>query len=261
MNDLSVLNDRERFIISIIILNEKGLDHYKLINIILKSKSGPFYGLNQKYVKYTLVKKIANKLISRNILYKDRNEYSIKDSFKLRFIKEYPEDVSNALTLFSSYRHKYHLEFDLVNVENDILNSDYLYMLPYDAIEQIKQAIEIYKNTSSYDSVITKCGKVMEILVNKLNKDYKLISRNEPITVIIRKLKEEDTIKKVESEKRESFRVFSYSAYIIYKFRSKMGAHADWWWGMEEIAMSCLMLTLYLLDLFSMDLHISSSKL
>jgi hypothetical protein len=96
----------------------------------------------------------------------------------------------------------------------------------------------------------------MEILVRKLNKKYALVNENKKVTEIIAEFKNPSVTSKIKhKEDREAFTVFANSAYLIYKYRSKMGAHEDWWWGLNQVAMSCLLLTFYLVDLFAFDLQ------
>lgn len=256
MKDNFKLEDREKFIAGLIIANGGKITYEKLVNIILRVK-GPFYGLDKKYVRYKLIRGMISGLVSKNFIDETEREiYTVPEFVKNKFTESYPKDLLAILSVFSQYRNLYHLEFDLAEIEEGILDPRWYKIIPYGVVEQIQQAIEIYKKTSSYDSVITKCGKVMEILVREVNKKYKLVDENKPITEIIAEFKNQDIINKIQSQKdREAFRIFAYSAYLIYKYRSKMGAHIDWWWGMNQVAMSCLLLTFYVVDLFSLDLQ------
>lgn len=258
MEDGFKLDDREKFIVGLIIVNGGKITYEKLLNIILREK-GPFHGLSKRYVRYNLVKKIINRLKSKNFISEtEREVYIVAEFIKNKFTEKYSKELLEILSVFSHYRTLYHLEFDLAEIEEDIFNPKWSKELPYDVTEQLEQAIKIYTKTNAYDSVILKCGKIMEILVREINKKYKLVSKNKQITRIIQDFKDEKIISKIESpEDREVFRIFAYSAYLIYKYRSKMGAHADedFWWGTNRVAMSCLLLTFYLVDLYLSDLQ------
>ena len=195
MTDNFELSEREKFyVIGLIISNGGKISYEKLVNIILRFRS-PFYELDKKYIRYRVVKKTIDSLLSKKYISEmEKEEYIISDLIKHKFIEQHLEDFIEVLSVFSNYRNQYHLEFDIAELEESILDSKWSEVVPSDAVYEIKQAIKIYNKTDSYDSVILKCGKVMEILVTKVNKEYKLIDFKPNMTVgaIIRKFMEEN---------------------------------------------------------------------
>jgi len=122
-------------------------------------------------------------------------------------------------------------------------------------VKDLEDAVAIYQSQRAYDSVITKCGKCIETLARKVNKSHRLVREEQETGRLLHRFLEKEVINRFseDPENREAFRLFAYTSYLIYTYRSKLGAHTDekLWWGRDQIALSALVLTFYLIDLFA----------
>ena len=151
---------------------------------------------------------------------------------------------------------KHLLQFDTTEVEEILLSPDSYNNPPFDLINELNEALELHRN-EKYDSVIVKCGRCVEIMLNELDQDYKLSFKTLKKTGNkIGKLKSEEVCKKI-SAGGDDWNTFTDGIGLIYKFRNIMGAHASdfFEWGKEQVATSCLILTIYLADIYASEIR------
>lgn len=256
------LDSREAYCVSLVIANGGVIDYETLRDVILQY-SESFRGLSERYLRYRSVRNTLSNLVQEKLLSETiDNIYVLSvDSDLLEYlIKRHAHYVAKAisnLTVLRRRQKQHVLEFDLSFAQETILSDEWGGLMPYELQEELNGAIDIHQKTQEHDAVITKCGRCVEIMIRELNEQYSLFPMDKPITRMISEIMDERTIEKFSSnrEERETFRVFACAVYTIYRFRNKMGAHPDWRWGSEEVATSCLMLTLYIADLYATDIR------
>jgi len=258
------LDEQEAYCIALIIVNGGQMEYKALRDIVFEFRES-FHGLAERYIKYKAVKRVLSNLVSQGFLLKSKDAYSVDSDLEEYLVKKHANFLVKAIKNLAAFRkqQKQHiLEFDLSFTQETILSEEWEDVMPYGLIEELKGAIDIHQKTEEHDAVLTKCGRCIEIMVEELNRQYSLFSPRKSITRIISEIKNEEVIQHFSSdpEERETFRVFAYAVYTIYKFRNKMGAHRDWRWGSEEVATSCLILTLYIADLYSTDIRKSEEE-
>jgi len=171
------------------------------------------------------------------------------------FIEQFPITISKGIESNLKYRKEHILEFDVSEIENTLLNYEYMDKAfknpPYDLMENLREALKLQK-LGSYDSVLVKCGKCVEIMVDELNHDYSLIDKELSTGRMINKLRNEEIFNKMKKKKvnGDFFKTFIDGINVVYGFRNMMGAHSGLDWYADQVAQSCLILTFYLADLY-----------
>ena len=236
------------------------MDYDTLREIVLQFRES-FHGLKEKYVRHKKVRRVLDDLTDERLLSKTQNDVttyslSVDSDLEEYLIRSHANYMSRAIKNLTAFRKQHVLEFSLSFAQRTILSDDWLEDLPYELVEELRRAINTHQRTKNYSAIINNCGRCVEIMVRELNEQYSLFPENIRITRMISQIKDEKVISKFSSdrEERETFRVFACAVYTIYKLRSKMAAHVDWQWWME-VATSCLILTLYITDLYSEDIR------
>lgn len=172
------------------------------------------------------------------------------------FIQQFPIAISRGIESNLKYRKEHILEFDVSEIENTLLNYEYMDEAfknpPYDLMENLREALKLQK-MGSYDSVLVKCGKCVEIMLDELNYDYSLFDKELSTGRMINKLRNEEIFNKMKKKRviEDYFKTFIDGINLVYRFRNVMGAHSGWAWGEEDqVAQSCLILTFYLADIY-----------
>lgn len=258
------LNNREAYCISLIITDGGRLDYETLRDVVLQFRES-FHGIGEHHLKYKAIKKVLTNLIDERLISENPNEVytlSIDSDLEEYLVKKHADYMVKAIKNLTAFRRRHVLEFNLSFAQDTILSDDWAESFPYGLIEELKKAINTHQRTKNYSAVINNCARCTEIMIRELNEQYSLFPKDKPITRMISEIKNEKIVEKFshDREERETFRVFANAVYTIYRFRNKMGAHADWQWGDREIATSCLILTLYLADLYSEDIRRPTSE-
>lgn len=247
---MKIFNDREKYCISLLIANGGIMDYYDLRDIILEYNEG---FSNVKHVDRA-VKRTIVKLI-------DKGEIDVKDdSIKLNpvlvagFIQNFYSEVLKAIENYQLYGKNNIMEFNA----RDTLRyfKDEIFDEHYFLIKEITEAYNIYQMTKKYNSVITSCGRCVELMVQYINEECSLNIKESRTRSLINKIKNNEFIQKMEKEDKDRWYYFLDGCNIIYQFRNKMGAHMDYYWGDDQIAHSCLIMTFYFIDYFVTGLFI-----
>ena len=248
------LNEREKYCLALIITKGKQASYDEIRDTILESRES-FKDLSEKYLKYQAVKRTLLSLKNKGYLSEPKSKiFKINPIMVAGFIQQFPIMISKGLESNLKYRKEHILEFDTSEIERMLLDDEYMDELfknpPYDLIANLKEALKLQK-MDSYDSVLVKCGKCVEIMVDELNYDYSLFDKELSTGKMIARLRNEDISNKVkEKVNSDFFRTFVDGINIVYRFRNIMGAHSGLEWGIDQVATSCLILTFYLADLY-----------
>lgn len=250
------LNEREKYCLALIITNGDQVDYYEIRDTILEFKES-FKDLSDRYLKYKAIKKTLSTLVKKGYLTKTKTEiFKINPIMVTGFIQQFPIMISRGLKSNLKYREEHILEFDVSEIENTLLNYEYMEETsknpPYYLMENLREALKLQK-LGSYDSVLVKCGKCVEIMVDELDDDYSLFDEELSTGRIINLLRNEDIFNRMEDEviiDIDVFRVFVDGIGVVYRFRNIMGAHSGFEWGIDQVATSCLILTFFLADLY-----------
>jgi hypothetical protein len=241
------LNDREKYCLGLVIVTGGDASFYDIRDYVIETPSG-FEGLNPKYLRYSAVKKVLRSLVKKKCLSEKDDVFEVNPLFELGFIQKYPVEISKAIKSVNKYRKNHILEFETICIEDSLLNPDSYGDPPYDIISNLTDALELHRN-GNYDSVLVKCGKCVELMITKLNEDYQLFDNKITTGNMIGQLQNKIVCDKIEADK-DDLRTFAEGVGLVYRFRNIMGAHAnpDYGWEAEQVATSCLILTLYLAD-------------
>lgn len=244
------LNDREKYCLALIIVNGGQASHDEIRDIILEHKES-FSGLSEKYLRYQAVKNILKNSMKKGYITETKDIFKINPMYEVGIIQQFPVVVSKAIKNIITFRKNHLLEFDTSFVEESLLTDDMMEKPPYGLIENLQDALKLYK-IESYDSVLVKCGKCVEIMMDGLNDQYDLFDYGISTGNMINQLKNEKIIEKLNEEiiSKDLLRTFIDGISLIYRFRNIMGAHAGLEWGQDQVATSCLILTFYLTDLY-----------
>lgn len=249
------LNEREKYCLALIITKGGEASYNEIKDTILERKES-FKDLSEKYLKYRVVKRTLHTLLNKGYLSELKSEiFKVNPIMVAGFIQQFPIMISKGIANNLKYRKEHILEFDTSEIEEMLLDDEYMEKVfknpPYDLIENLKEALKLQK-MSSYDSVLVKCGKCVEIMVSELDYDYSLFDKELSTGKMIARLRNEDIINKVKKKKvdTDDFRTFVDGINVVYRFRNIMGAHSGLEWGIDQVAPSCLILTFYLADLY-----------
>lgn len=254
------LNEREKYCLALIIVKGGEASYYEIRDTILESK-GPFRELSEKYLKYKAIKKTLLTLVKKNNLSEegDPKIFEINPLMELGFIQQHPIPISKAIKSNLKYREEHILEFNTSEIEAVLLDEETFKDPPYELLENLKEALQLQK-MGSYDSVLVKCGKCVEIMVHELDYDYTLFNRKLSTGKMIKQLRNEDISNKVTDKvDKDDFITFIDGISVVYRFRNIMGAHSGWTWGQDQVATSCLILALYLVDLYTVYIRKEAS--
>ena len=249
------LNEREKYCLALIITKGGQAIYDEIRNTILESRES-FGDLSERYLKHQAIKRTLLTLVKKGYLSEETSKiFKINPIMEAGFIQQFPILISKAIKNNLGYRKGHILDFDTSEIEQDLLNEDVFENPPYDLIENLKEALKLQK-MGSYDSVLVKCGKCVEIMVNELDDDYSLFDKELSTGKMINRLRNEDIFNKVKNEvDTDDFRTFIDGINVVYRFRNIMGAHAGGAWGRDQVATSCLILTFYLVDLYMWDMR------
>ncbi len=251
------LSQRETYLLSMVAANGGEIRPTLLRHVVLQRKR-PFDDIGERYLKYSLLPKTLQSLTDRRLLQSSgtfiRTTRPLED-----LLAQLGEMFAQASEDLGRYRRDHMLEFDLIDVERYIFDGALPKGFPYEAVTELEEAVQIFQSGLGYDAVILKCGKCVELLVERLNKQHGLLSRRLRAPALIRQFIKDETVKKfsTDPDQRDKFRQFAHSSKVLYDFRSKMGAHAvrSWEWGKDRISLMALGLSFYLVDLYIYDLH------
>lgn len=100
-----------------------------------------------------------------------------------------------------------------------------------------------------------KIRNILNILVEtSIDRYHDIFSKNLSTGNMINQLKQEKMREKVDFD-RETWMTFLDGAGLVYKFRNIVGAHASWEYREDQLAMSCLVLSFYLVGNFMEELN------
>jgi len=246
---MSVLNDREKYCLTLLIAKGGQAHGDDIRDIILEHKES-FNGLSEQYLRYQAVKRMLNNLVKKGYVTSTKDIFKINPIYEVGIIQQFPVIASKAMKNVISFRKNHVLEFNTSSVEGYLLTEDTMEEAPYGLIENLQDALKLYK-IESYDSVLVKCGKCVEIMMDELNDQYELFDSDLRTGNMINQLRNEQIREKLNHEINKDYvRTFTDSVSLIYNFRNIMGAHSGFEWGQDQVATSCLILTFYLSDLY-----------
>ena len=243
------LTDREKYCISILIMKGEETHFEEILDIILDSRES-FEGLDEKYLKHQALKRTLNSLVKKGIIAEDELFYKVNPVIEIGFIKEYPTIFLKAIKANQKCRDKHVLEFCTREIEEILLNEALYDEPPYELIAHLNEALDLHRR-NSFDLVLVKCGKTVEIIVDEMNEDYNLFEASLSTGNMINQLKNDKIISKIDAKKKD-VKTFADGLAVVYRFRNIMGAHSnkEGEWGLDQVATSCLLLTLYLADFY-----------
>jgi len=249
------LNEREKYCLALIITKGREASYDEIRDTILESRES-FKDLSESYLKSRAVKRTLLALVNKGYLSKLKSEiFKINPIMVAGFIQEFPIVISKSIESNLRYRKEHMLEFDTSEIEETLLDDEYMEKVfknpPYDLMENLKEAVKLQKMGSD-DSVLVKCGKCVEIMVNELDYDYSLFDKELSTGKMINKLRNEEVFNKMKKKKVnvDFFKTFIDGINVVYRFRNMMGAHSGLDWNADQVAQSCLILTFYLADLY-----------
>lgn len=254
------LNEREKYCLALFITKGGEASYDEIKDTILDSRES-FKDLSERYLRYHAVKRTLHTLVNKGYLSEPKSEiFKINPIMVPGFIQQFPIMISKGIESNLKYRKRHILEFNTSEIERMLLDDEFMEKVfknpPYDLLENLKEALRLQK-MSSYDSVLVKCGKCVEIMVDELNYNYSLFSKQFSTGKMIARLRNEDIINKIKKRKLNvnDFKTFVDGISIVYRFRNIMGAHSGLEWGIDQVAMSCLILTFYLSDLYMWNIR------
>lgn len=249
LKNMVSLNDRERYCLALIIIGGGQKDYESLRDVIFEYKES-FSGLSDRYLKYQAVKNTLNNLVKSRYLSERNDVFEIDPILKTGFLQQNPTIILKAIENVIQFRNEHILEFNTSVLENYLFDETSFPNPPYEIIENLKQGLQLYK-IGAFDSVLVKCGKCVEEMLNELNSQYSIFDKQHNVRARIKKLRDNETVNKLkENIPPDQLRMFTDGISVIYRFRNIMGAHAGRGWGYDQAAASCLILSFYLTDLY-----------
>ncbi len=252
------LSDRETYILSLIWLEGDNTPQNTLTDVILGSR-GPFAGLGKPYVKYTLVPKQLGGLVNRGMLETSHGRYRLTSDAISILSEGLTGPLKDAISGITQFRREHVLDYRLAWVEKWLFSGRNTPPVPREVVRELKEAVELYQTRQPHDSVITKCGRSIEILVREVNEMFQLVRGESRTGGLLVKFTENDVIRRISDrpDERDIFKRFAKLCSDVYKLRSKLGAHYEegMGWGQDQVAISTLVLTFYLLDLFVIRIY------
>ena len=245
------LSDKHRYVLAILAVSPDGeIDMSALTGLILATR-GPFAGLEESYLRYKGILRVIDDLSRMKFLTREGTSVRLGDPGIVAPVLLAADSLLAARGL--SYYHRVHtLSLDVSEAQDTLRR--FRRQFPEGLVNELTEAMEIYQKTQVYDSVVTKCGRCVEILVSNVNQEMGLVSNDLTTGKILWQFTKKEVLEQVSEEKgrREAFEAFASAALAVYSFRSKMGAHwsDNWWWGKREIAAACLILALHLSSLY-----------
>lgn len=246
---MSELNQQEKYCIALMIVNGGELDYQSLMEMICEYKED-FSHLKESYIRAKKIKNVLSKLKNKGFIHEKDWIYRINPYMELGFIKESPLILQKAIKNNLEYRKNHILEFNTMYVEDVLFNEIDYDIVPFGLIENLQEAMRLLK-LHSFDSVLVKCGKCVEIMINTINQHYDIFTKKQSIGNMIIQLKQDKFSEKFnEVYNLNMWITFLDGIGVVYKFRNIVGAHDSIEWREDQLAMSCLILTFYLVDLF-----------
>jgi len=246
------LNEREKYCLALIVTRGGQIGYDEIRDTILEFRES-FRDLSESYLKYQVIKKTLRSLVKKGYLLEDTpRTFRINPVMEIGFIRQFPITISKAIQSNLEYRKRHIIQFDTSEVERELLSEEEYERPPWELIENLKEALRLQK-IGSYDSVLVKCGRCVEAMMDELDDAYSLFEGELSTGQMIKQLRNENILNKMKSElvDIDNFRTFVDGISVVYRFRNVMGAHEGWAWGSnEQVAQSCLILTFYLADLY-----------
>ena len=253
------LTDREQYVLSLVFSNGGWIGRDLLTNVVVVMR-GPFLNLTEKYLRYRALPSEVDSLLDVGLIRNSYDGFELTPAARILLSTAIPPGIHEAISSLAQYRREHMLEFDLEWLDRYLFSYKLDEVIPSEVVEQLKEAVRLCQSHTAFDAVLTKCGKCMEILAGQLNKRHKLVREHMDTGKLLVRFMDKEVMNRFSEkvEDREAFRLFAYSGYVIYTYRSKLGAHTDdrLWWGKDQVALSALVLTFYLVDLFSTSLPI-----
>ena len=246
--DVIEMDEQEKYLLAIMVCYGGEIEKDLLTDIVL-FKRGPFKEYDKKYLRYKKITKVLESVKNKGLITPENNSIRVLSGAQRNFIKGEPDATVDALDVLKSFRMKKQLVFNLTKR----LLSEYPLVweiFPYESLKQIEDALELWRKTEYYDTVLTKCGKSIESLAVKINEINKLCDKPLSGSRLVSEFRNKEVFEKIPENKREKFRVLADSMHLVYKLRSKMGAHIDPdFWATGDVAFAALFLTLFVFDL------------
>ena len=224
----------------------------KLKDIITEFR-GEYEELSNDYVKYgKAIQVTLDKLEKRNFIKRIGDEYELDPIIISGFVKENYSDILRGLETNFKYKQKYELEFDAKDIL-DMLKPEDAPAYDYEGLlDEINKAFRTYQTTDNYRSVITSCGRCVEMMINLLVEHDNLQINTNRTGYAIDKLNDSKSefMLKLNKDVRNAWRFFFNGCKLIYDIRNRMGAHVSMGWGLQQVANSCLLLTMYFVDYY-----------
>lgn len=243
---------REKYCISLMISRGGKITLSKIKDIIYEFR-GEYEGLSEDYIKYgKAIPVTLNKLEKRNFIKRIDSSYELDPHITSGFVKENYSDVLKGMEINQKYKMKYELEFDAKDIL-DGLKPEEAFEYEYEELfDEINKAFRTYQTTDNYRSVITSCGRCVEMMIKIIIEKYELSISAKRIGNTINKLNDSKSefMKKLKKDDKEIWVPFLNGCRVIYDFRNRMGAHAGSHWAIEQVANSCLLMTLYFIDYY-----------
>ena len=243
------LSEREKYCLALIITKGGQATYDEIRDTILESRES-FGDLSDKYLRYKAIKRTLDTLSRKGYLTDKEEICAINPIMQTGFIERFPIAISRAIKSNRRYRDQHVLEFDTSSVESYLLSGTAYPDPPYGLVENMEEALKLHR-MESYDSVLVKCGKCVEIMVDEVDEDYSLFDKELSTGTMINQLRDDRIIKKLRvSVDNDNLRIFVDGISVVYRFRNIMGAHEGMEWELDQAATSCLILTFYLVDLY-----------
>jgi len=137
---MSVLNDREKYCLTLLIAKGGQAHGDDIRDIILEHKES-FNGLSEQYLRYQAVKRMLNNLVKKGYVTSTKDIFKINPIYEVGIIQQFPVIASKAMKNVISFRKNHVLEFNTSSVEGYLLTEDTMEEAPYGLIENLQDAL------------------------------------------------------------------------------------------------------------------------
>lgn len=244
------LDDRGKYCLGILTASGFICRYSEIVDVVRES-GGPFRDLAKSSIRKA-VKRSLDVLVKRSYLEKKKGSFPFLDTYSISYAtltrlwgegnREFIQGIQ-AVKQHQEMKQENLLAIDLSeHVEREFPNI-------WDAFLEWQEAMEMLKKDQPYDSVITKCGRCLEILAGHVNETLQLFPEETPSHRMVTQFAREETVKKVRKPLRDDFRAFAHGAYFIYRMRSKVGAHPEWCDYPGLVAHFCVLVTYQLMSM------------